>query len=82
MRLPNPDLYPITPIQPKIKAVGFAAGITTVLMWLAGFFWPELMATAPTGLEAAITGIITTIAGWATRNPPPPPVIRPYHSDV
>ena len=46
------------------KVVGVAAGAATVLMWLLGFFQPELMATAPVGLEAAFTGLIATAVAY------------------
>ncbi len=47
----------------NVQVVGVAAGVTTIVIWLLGYFAPALMATAPTGLEAAITGIITVIVG-------------------
>ena len=47
----------------NVQVVGLSAGLATVVIWLLGFFAPELMATAPTGLEAAITGIFAVIAG-------------------
>lgn len=49
--------------QTNIQTIGAAAGSTTILLWLLGYFQPELMATAPTGLEAAITGVIAVAAG-------------------
>jgi hypothetical protein len=68
MIISNKQRKKVNPIEPKIKAVGFSAGVTTVLMWLAGYALPDLMATAPTGLEAAVTGLIATVAGWAKAN--------------
>ncbi len=50
--------------QTNVQTVGVAAGATVIVMWLLDFFAPALMATAPTGLEAAITGVIVVIAGW------------------
>jgi len=47
----------------NIQIVGLAAGLATVLMWLMGYFAPDLMGQAPAGLEAAITGIITVLVG-------------------
>ncbi|KKK74167.1 hypothetical protein LCGC14_2886500 [marine sediment metagenome] len=47
----------------NVQVVGLAAGLATVLMWLLGFFYPELMSQAPTGLEAAITGIFAVLMG-------------------
>lgn len=48
----------------SVKTVGIAAGITVVMLWLTGFYQPELMATAPVGLEAAVTAIIASLAGY------------------
>jgi hypothetical protein len=45
--------------QSSVTAVLFSGAAATVLMWLLGFFAPELMATAPTGLETAIGTLIT-----------------------
>jgi hypothetical protein len=50
--------------QTNIQTVGLAAGATVIVMWLLGFFAPDLMATAPTGLEAAITGVVAVMAGY------------------
>lgn len=47
----------------NVQVVGLAAGITTVIMWLLGFFQPDLMAAAPAGLEAGITAIVSVVAG-------------------
>lgn len=48
----------------NVQTTALAAGVTTVLLWLLGFFAPDLMAAAPTGLEAAITGIVAVAAGY------------------
>lgn len=53
--------------ETNIQLVGLAAGIATVTMWLLGYFAPELAAQAPMGLEAAITGIITVLAGYIAK---------------
>ena len=45
------------------QVIGLSAGLATVCMWLLGHYAPELMADAPTGLEAATTGILTVLAG-------------------
>lgn len=50
--------------QKKIMAVGAAGAASTVLMWLAGYYLPDLMATAPVGVEAALTALIATAAGY------------------
>lgn len=47
----------------NVQMIGLAAGLATVVIWLLGYFAPELMATAPTGLEAAITGIFAVVVG-------------------
>ena len=50
--------------EKKVLAVGAAGAASTVLMWLAGYFAPDLMATAPVGLESACTALIATAAGY------------------
>lgn len=56
----------------KVHTVGFAAGLATVFMWLTGYFAPELMAEAPVGLEAAITGIFSVLTGYILKDNKPP----------
>jgi hypothetical protein len=51
-------------IQPKIKAVGAAGAAAVIIIWLAGWFAPDLMATAPIGLESLTTALIMAGAGW------------------
>jgi len=48
----------------SVKTVGIAAAITVFLLWLVGFYQPDLMASAPVGLEAAVTAIIASLAGY------------------
>ena len=50
--------------QTTVTTVSLAAGVATVTLWLLGFFQPELMAAAPVGLEAAITGIFASVVGY------------------
>ena len=45
------------------QVIALAAGLSTIIMWLLGYFLPDLMQSAPTGLEAAITAVITVLAG-------------------
>lgn len=47
----------------NVQVVGISAGLATIVMWLLGYFAPELMASAPTGVEAAITGIFSVTVG-------------------
>ena len=54
--------------EKKIVAVGAAGAASTIILWLAGYYAPELMATAPVGLEAAFTALIATVAGYMKRN--------------
>ena len=51
-----------------VITTGLAAGLATVALWLLGYFQPDLMAAAPTGLEAAITGIFTAAVGFLTKD--------------
>lgn len=55
-------------MERKIQATGLGAMITVIAIWLMGFYMPELMATAPVGLEAALTGGISVLAGWMIPN--------------
>jgi len=54
--------------------VGIAAGLATILMWLLGYFSPDLMAAAPVGLEAAITGVIAVVVARWSKTPENPGV--------
>jgi hypothetical protein len=47
----------------NVQVVGFAAGLATLIMWLIGHYQPELMADAPVGAEAAITGVVSVFIG-------------------
>ena len=42
-----------------VATVGGGALAATIVIWLLGYFAPDLMATAPAGLEAAFGGLIT-----------------------
>ena len=48
----------------NVTVVGIAGGAATIILWLLGFFQPELMNEAPTGLEAAITTVIAGVAAY------------------
>jgi len=48
----------------SVKTIGLAAGSAVVFLWLLGFYQPELMATAPVGLEAAATGLFACLWGY------------------
>ena len=49
----------------NVQTTALAGAGAAILMWLLGFFAPDLMATAPTGLEAATTTIIAVAVGYA-----------------
>lgn len=55
-------------MERKIQATGLGAMFAVITIWLMGFYMPELMATAPVGLEAALTGGISVFAGWLIPN--------------
>jgi hypothetical protein len=55
----------------KIQATGLGAMFAVLIIWLMGYYQPELMATAPVGLEAALTGGISVFAGWFIRSKAP-----------
>jgi len=48
----------------KIQATGLGAMLAVLVIWLTGYFAPDLMATAPVGLEAALTGGLAVLIGW------------------
>lgn len=50
--------------QTTVGTVSLAAGAATIALWLLGYFQPELMASAPVGLEAAITGVFAAAVGY------------------
>lgn len=52
----------------KIQATGLGAMVAVLVIWLMGFYQPELMATAPVGLEAALTGGLSVLLGWVVPN--------------
>lgn len=41
-----------------------ATFIAAVVFWLAGNFAPELMSTAPAGLEAGLAGFLIVVIGY------------------
>lgn len=55
--------------QTTVQTIGVAAALATIFMWLLGYFSPGLMDQAPTGLEAAITGVFSVLVGYI-RNAP------------
>lgn len=57
--------------QTNVKVIGVAAALTTVFMWLSTHFAPGLMADAPTGLEAAITGLFSVLVGYIKNSDKP-----------
>lgn len=50
----------------KTKGVGLAAGVTTIILWQLGWWYPEMMETAPIGLEAGITAVVATLVARFT----------------
>ena len=53
----------------SVKVTGFATGLTAVILWLVGFFVPELGAQVPLGFESMLVGMIAAIVGWITPDP-------------
>ena len=47
-----------------VTVVALGGAAAAIVMWLAGFFAPALMGSAPAGLEAAITTIIVAVLGY------------------
>lgn len=55
-------------MEKKIQATALGAMIAVVSIWLLSFYQPELMAEAPIGLEAALTGGFSVFCGWLIPN--------------
>ena len=49
--------------QTNVQTTALATGVAAIFMWLMGYFAPDLMAAAPTGLEAILTGMIIAVIG-------------------
>ncbi len=47
----------------NVQVIAVAGFIATLVMWLLGHYQPELMATAPAGLEAGLTATLIALAG-------------------
>lgn len=66
----------MSPTSPKVGIPAIAGGLVMIVMWLGGYFAPELFDTLPTGAEATLTGVIMTLLGWFVpdrlRQPTPP----------
>lgn len=45
----------------NVQIVGIVTGLTTLVLWLLGYFFKDLMATAPAGLESAIAGVLAVL---------------------
>ena len=44
-----------------VKNIGIGGATATILIWIWGYYEPELIATLPTGGEAALATIFTAI---------------------
>jgi hypothetical protein len=47
--------------ETSVTAVALAGALAAILMWLLGFFLPDLMMTTPPGIEAAVSTVITAV---------------------
>lgn len=47
-----------------VKDMSIGAAIAMLLVWLASYFWPDLMETLPTGGEAAIALLVTGLFSY------------------
>lgn len=54
-------MNPNAPTQNKANAVGFSSALAVILIWLLGHYQPDLMESAPAGLEAAFVGVIAYV---------------------
>ena len=53
--------------QRKATATASAGAATAILLWLLGYYQPDLVASAPVGVEAAITTLIAAVAARVTK---------------
>lgn len=51
----------------QTTTVSLSAGLATIVMWQLGYWLPDMMAAAPTGLEAAIVAVIAGVASRLSR---------------
>jgi hypothetical protein len=50
--------------QTTVTVVALAGGLTAIGLWILGYVAPAFMATAPAGVEAAITTVVVAILGY------------------
>lgn len=47
-----------------VGVTAVAGALTAIGFWLLGFYQPELMASAPGGIEATVTAAAVAVIGW------------------
>lgn len=48
----------------SVESTVISAFLAMLAVWLLGYFAPELMETAPTGLEAGLGGALTVLLNY------------------
>lgn len=48
----------------NVQTTALATFVAALIFWLLGYFSPELMATAPPGLESGLAGAIIAVIGY------------------
>ena len=48
----------------NVQTTAVATFVAALVFWLLGYFQPELMATAPAGLESGLAGVIIAVIGY------------------
>ncbi len=51
-------------MQRKVGGAAVAGFVMATVVWLLGYFQPDLMETVPAGYEAMGTAALMTAAGW------------------
>lgn len=53
--------------ETNVTTVGLGGAGATILIWLLGYYEPDLIATLPTGGEAAIAVLLTCLFAYFSR---------------
>ncbi len=53
----------------SVKVVAFSTGLVALILWIVGYFIPDLVNQLPPGGEATISTMIAVVVSWITPNP-------------
>lgn len=65
------------PTSPKVGIPAIAGGIILIVMWLGGYFLPDLFEALPAGAESTLTMMVMTALGYMVRDPMRPAPAAP-----